>query len=126
MKNDHTETVNLVQQTNKRMLTTFGDDVTQAKMKEKLCKLSLVEPFGCGATIKSRDELLCKKKGKWANVSSKKRKMLARPSPFNDDNDDCWENTFNCRISHYTRKTGKKFKRSILFLPNSAASGRPT
>ena len=50
------------------------------------CGSTFVVPSGCGATIKSRDELLCDKKPKWANVSSKKRKMLARPSQFNADN----------------------------------------
>ena len=53
------------------------------------CGSTFVVPSGCGATIKSRDELLCDKKEKWANVSSKKKKMLARPSPFNDDNTVC-------------------------------------
>jgi hypothetical protein len=43
------------------------------------CGSTFVVPSGCGATIKSRDELLCDKKPKWANVSLKKRKMLARP-----------------------------------------------
>ena len=53
------------------------------------CGSTFVVPSGCGATIKSRDELLCDKKPKWANVSLKKRKMLARPSPFNADNTVC-------------------------------------
>ena len=44
------------------------------------CGSTFVVPSGCGATIKSRDELL--RREKWANVSSKKRKMLARPSQF--------------------------------------------
>ena len=48
------------------------------------CSSTIVKPNGCGATIKSRQELLQGKKRKWINISSQQRNMLAKPSPMND------------------------------------------
>ena len=48
------------------------------------CSSTIVKADGCGATIKSRQELLQGKKRKWSTISSQKRNMLANKSPMND------------------------------------------
>ena len=51
------------------------------------CGSTLVIQDGCKKAIMPREKLLGKKK--WVEVSSSKKQMRAKPSPFNKDNKIC-------------------------------------
>ena len=53
------------------------------------CSSTIVNPGGCGATIKSVEEIQGDRRKKWADISSSKKRMRSKTSPINADYNIC-------------------------------------